>query len=262
MNENKSSTNRRSAFTLIELLAVIAIIAVLAALLFAPLTGAKDKARRASCMNSLKQINLGVRMYCDDSKDSTPDTRGNAAITNAPWIAYKQLMKEYVGLQGASSPKERLFACPADAFYYDWVKGYVAESHHNQSQFDFSSYTFNSFNLATFPTNFVTRPGIHIDQPGVGGKTLSSIRNPTRTVLIAESPAYFPYSWHEPRPAQPGGIQPQNVALFNDAKNMVSFADGHAAYIKIYWANIVTNGGFMSVFYDPPSGYEYQWSGN
>jgi prepilin-type processing-associated H-X9-DG protein len=115
-------------------------------------------------------------------------------------------------------------------------------------------------NLAVWPTNFIAMA--KIDQPGIGGRKLGSIKHPSRTVLVAESPAFFPYSWHEPKPYQPGGIQPRGIALFNNAKNMVSFADGHVAYVKIFYGNIVTNGGFMSCFYDPPAGYDYQWSGD
>jgi prepilin-type N-terminal cleavage/methylation domain-containing protein/prepilin-type processing-associated H-X9-DG protein len=258
----KPGLELKSAFTLIELLVVIAIIAILAALLLLPLTNAKAKARRTVCLNNLRQINLGVRMYCDDSNDLTPAVKDTGSMTNIPWIAYKRLMKGYVGLQGTSSPRDRIFACPADMFYYDWMRGRVPESHHDQSRFDFSSYTFNSMNLASIPTNAMPVGGKPIVWPGVGGRTLSSIKHPARTVLVAESPAFFPYSWHEPRPSQPGGVQPRGIALFNDAKNMVSFVDGHVAYLNIYWGNLVTNGGFMSCFYDPPAGYDYQWSGD
>ena len=56
-------------FTLLELLTVIAIIAILSALLLSAVAIAKNKARRVVCINNLRQINLGVQMYSDDSND-------------------------------------------------------------------------------------------------------------------------------------------------------------------------------------------------
>jgi prepilin-type N-terminal cleavage/methylation domain-containing protein len=77
-----------SGFTLVELLVVIAIIGILVALLGSGLNSAKDKARRSGCINNLRQINLGVRMYSDNSNDKSPKP---AIGTSRPYDAYKEL---------------------------------------------------------------------------------------------------------------------------------------------------------------------------
>ncbi len=62
------NTSRR-AFTLIELLVVIAIIAILAAILFPVFAQAKVAAKKTASISNLKQLGLAQIMYAGDNED-------------------------------------------------------------------------------------------------------------------------------------------------------------------------------------------------
>jgi prepilin-type N-terminal cleavage/methylation domain-containing protein/prepilin-type processing-associated H-X9-DG protein len=78
---SQSRSRTRRGFTLIELLVVIAIIAVLIGLLLPAVQAAREAARRAQCVNNLKQLALAAMNYESASGCYPPD--GYAATLTA-----------------------------------------------------------------------------------------------------------------------------------------------------------------------------------
>ncbi len=121
----KMKTSQKSqlkAFTLIELLVVIAIIAILAALLLPALAKAKAAARRASCINNLKQVGLAFKVWENDHGDKYP-----TAVSTSRWGAMEYIYSQ----QGGPAPagygvinvfcvmsneivNPKILTCPAD----------------------------------------------------------------------------------------------------------------------------------------------------
>jgi len=89
----------RRGFTLIELLVVIAIIAVLIGLLLPAVQAAREAARRAQCVNNLKQIALAMHNY-HDTNGSFPPARkgccwGTWNISILPFIEQTQIFNAW-----------------------------------------------------------------------------------------------------------------------------------------------------------------------
>lgn len=78
-----SRSERRLAFTLVELLTVMAIIGMLAAIIIPAVSGSRERGRRAYCQNNLSQLGRGIMMFADENGERLPPVSLN--VTESYW---------------------------------------------------------------------------------------------------------------------------------------------------------------------------------
>jgi len=203
-------------------------VSVLGTLVTVPIVRSRQRASEARCLANLQHVGRAILDFAGDREGSLPAAEPGAS--REVWFWYKEQVKRYAGLTGASSPADTLFACPNDRGYSD------SKPFHQSARFDYNSYPFNG----------VTLPGV----PSLAGWRLSGIREPPRTLLVMEWTAHAPLSWHRSRTG------PKNAPFYCDAESLVGFVDGHVKLVRIYY-----DGYNAAYTQDPIPGYEYQYSG-
>jgi len=230
--ESKSvRSSRLPGFTLIELLVVIAIIAILAAMLLPALSKAKSKAHGISCLNNLKQLQLGWVLYSGDNDDKIVRTGGFTQLVNDPnqadalpggaksnWVlgdvedTDPDLIRN--GLLFGYLGSLEVYKCPAD----------------NKISTSTGEDTLRSMSMNAW-MNPIDSEG-QLDPRYVIFRKQTQIRKPTETwVTIDENPNSINDGWFLVKPNSANTWRDVPASYHNNAGGL-SFADGHAEIKK------------------------------
>jgi prepilin-type N-terminal cleavage/methylation domain-containing protein len=220
-------------FTMTELLMTLAVLAVLAAVVVPLVARARAKSRLNLCLENVRQVNRAVLHFAVEHDQKLP--RMDDSPAPGGWWHYKEQVKGYAGLTGPSSANDKVFACPDDRGYSEGTE--KPQPFCKSKRYVYTSYVFNGVNL----------PGI----PNIAGREVSSITDPSRTLLTMEWIAHAPLSWHRSRTGK------ANTPFYNDAESVVGFVDGRVGFIKIHYDGL--NAAYTR---DPAPGYNYKYSGD
>src|SRR5262245_50412308 len=105
----------RGGFTLVELLVVIAIIGILVALLLPAIQSAREAARRAQCINHIKQIGIAIHQF-HDTRKALPPSRVDC--DHSTWAAEIWPYIEEGSVAAQYDPKNGYYAQPVDVLQY------------------------------------------------------------------------------------------------------------------------------------------------
>ena len=254
----KRHLNSEKGFTLIELLVVIAVIAILAALLVPVLSAAKRKAAQTTCLNNLKQLGLGMKLYVDDSSDVFPGlaSRHNG-FQPSDWIYWRTnsalpAVEKSPIIRSLADASRSLLRCPLD----DDDNYRLTYNYGDDDGAYLYSYSFTGYGMTTETGSF----GLDDSSVNYGMASVitgnpanltvylfkaSSVRNPSAKIMLAEEPG----SDHPNENAtgsgfiQDGRWMPQIDPLTcrHHGKADVTFADSHVEAVDWQFATNAVN---------------------
>lgn len=222
----------RKAFTLVELLVVISIIGLVAGLGIPAVNAGLGKARDGACLANLRQLGTAFLSYSADNGGYLPRANNNAVEGNPNGVEWPKAIYEYIPTKSGSitgKQVNKVFLCPAEK--------QPPDSDNSCWQYT-ASFALEAGNSSTKPTG----------DSGNGPRTLASIEQPTKTILLVDGKigiSSYPYqtesatTWNAVRAdlakAQTGLTD--KVRFRHAGKEAINalYGDGHVGSIK--WAD-------------------------
>jgi prepilin-type N-terminal cleavage/methylation domain-containing protein/prepilin-type processing-associated H-X9-DG protein len=214
------------AFTLIELLVVIAIIAVLAAIALPAYSGMISKSRGAECLSNMRQLATALISCASENNGYLP--RANMNGTGQEWNKAVYTYIPTLNDKITGKQVDTVFLCPAEK--------QPPDKENTCCQYT-ASFALEAGNSSTTPTGQ--------GSPVNGPRTMASIENPSKTILLADGKiGITSYAWSTESAStwkkvveDIGKSGPTNTGKISfrhstsGAMN-VAYADGHVGTIR------------------------------
>jgi prepilin-type N-terminal cleavage/methylation domain-containing protein/prepilin-type processing-associated H-X9-DG protein len=230
-----------AGFTLIELLVVIAVIAILAGLLLPVLSGAKRRGAQSACINNLKQLGIGMKIYVDDNNNAFPGIASrHYGYQPEDWIYWRTNTALYPSF--AKSPiltaipaTRSLLRCPLDTSDLDRL----AQQNPDDDGPYLFSYSFNGYGLDANNENLGMSSIVDTSDGTADVKLFKedAVRNPATKIMLVEEPGSLNAKdspdgkriiddgrWV---PGTLTGFSADPLTIRHGGKADVTFADGH-----------------------------------
>jgi prepilin-type N-terminal cleavage/methylation domain-containing protein/prepilin-type processing-associated H-X9-DG protein len=211
----------KRGFTLIELLVVIAVIAILMAILMPALNRAQESGKRANCLANVKNLTLCWTMYTNDNNGRVPG--GGTGGTDSSWVNYD-------GISGWMGYNANLDACVRGI-----KKGVLWPYTKSEKLYRCPTATRNEGKTYAMPDSYMGKSQ-RSSVAAIGGEpmtafidNINNIKRPGERMAFWDegvaNPGTFSFYYSQPKWWDP-------VPIRHGDGTCLSFADGHAEYVK------------------------------